>query len=319
MKNKFSSLVRTTLTLGILTSTFAQAHEATPGSMAAMGDSITAGALAGFTRTDGHNPAIIGKFFYYLGKIGYKGSLNAIAVPERSWSTGMGNRVRSHARRLNEMANLEGYNLGIYNAAVSGTNSNNLMEQTNAVINWSSKYMSTKGPDYVTIAMGANDACTQKNEWMTPASTYGNNLRNAVFKILDTNRNSKVMISGIPNLLHLKAVAKDSLLMGVPPLTRCQQMWETVQFCNNVLVEKDPAKVAEVGVRLKEYLEEIKDVTAEANERFGADRVRNALNVYDYKFTDGDISVDCFHPNWKGQNILSNETWKRTWWAKDKW
>ncbi|MEZ4815942.1 MAG: SGNH/GDSL hydrolase family protein [Bdellovibrionota bacterium] len=285
-----------------------------PQNMAAIGDSITAGALAGFKRTDAHNPLVGFKFLYFLGKAGYMHSLRAFESRSRSWAAGDGSKVLTHARRILKLNDFSKKELPVYNAAVSGSTSYDINEQVSSVLSWSRKELKQGAPDYVLLAIGANDACQDTNEEMTPASAYGNNVRNAVFKVLEANPNAQVFISGIPNLDHLRNVAENSWL-GLPPLSTCKDMWALHKFCNNVLLEKDPRKREEVTERLLEYFDEIEAVKAEANARFGSDHVRFGREVYNYNFSDNDISIDCFHPNAKGQQILSDITWKKSWWS----
>ena len=286
-----------------------------PKNMAAIGDSITAGALAGFKRSDAHNPLIIFKLLYFIGKVGYLRSLNAFESRNRSWATGSSSQVRTHYTRLREMARAEGQELAAYNAAVSGSTSYNIKEQVDAVLRWSNRSLGQGAPDYVLLAIGANDACQNLNEWMTPVSQYANNIRNAVYKILEANPNSKVLVSGIPNLEHLRRVAENSWL-GLPPMSTCKNMWATHNFCNNVLLEPNPEKVRDVTKRIWAYQDEIEYIRRDADARFGKDRVRFSYEVHNYAFTDDEISIDCFHPNTKGQQVISDVTWKKSWWTK---
>jgi len=282
------------LALGLSSSLNAQTR--IPQTMAASGDSLTAAALAAFKRSDAHNPILIAKFLFLLGKIGYMGSLHAFEARQRSWATGDGSRVRSHARRLMELNEAQGTELKAYNAAVSGATSYDIQEQIDAILKWSRKTTSQNAPDYVLLAIGANDACYDTNEEMTPTSTYSNHVRNAVYKTLDANPNTRILISGIPNLEHLRNVAENSWL-GLPPLSKCKDIWAVHKFCNNVLLENDPAKRHEVTLRLIDYHKEIEKIRLDANNRYGKDRVRFSQDVYNYKFSDDDISIDCFHPN----------------------
>ena len=53
---------------------------------------------------------------------------------------------------------------------------------------------------------------------------------------------------------------------------------------------------------------------SELNQKWGQDSIRFASEIYDYNFSDNDISLDCFHPNKAGQQILSDITWEKSWW-----
>jgi len=316
MKMQKSTQWTFALALGLSSSLHAQTvkNPNIPRTMAASGDSITAGALAGFKRSDAHNPLVIFKFLYFIGKLGYTGSINAFESRARSWATGNSPRVRTHASRLKELNAAANSTLQAYNASVSGATSHDIKVQIDSILSWSNKSLGQGSPDYVMIAIGANDICQDSNSEMTPVSTYANNVRNAVFRVLDANPNARVMVSGIPNLNHLRNVAEDSWL-GLPPVSTCKQMWALHKFCNNVLLEKDINKRNEVTKRIYAYQDEIEYIRRDANARFGNDRMRFAYDVYNYGFTDDEISIDCFHPNIHGQQALSDVTWKKSWWS----
>ncbi len=316
MKMQKSTHWTLALALGLSSSLNAQTVKKIeiPKTMAASGDSITAGALAGFKRTDAHNPLVIFKFLYYLGKVGYTRSIFAFESRARSWATGSSSRVRTHASRLKELNAANNTALQVYNASVSGSTSHNIKIQIDYILDWSRKSLGQGAPDYVMIAIGANDICQNSNSEMTPVSTYANNVRNAVYRVLDANPNARVMVSGIPNLNHLRNVAENSWL-GLPPVSTCKQMWAFHKFCNNVLLEKDVNKRNEVTKRIFAYQDEIEYIRRDANSRYGEDRVRFAFDVYNYAFSDDEISIDCFHPNTQGQQALSDVTWKKSWWS----
>lgn len=317
MKMQKSTHWTLALALGLSSSLNAQTDypkASIPKTMAASGDSITAGALAGFKRSDAHNPLVIFKFLYFIGKVGYTRSIYAFESRARSWATGDSPKVRTHASRLNELNASSNSRLAAYNASVSGATSHDIKIQIDSILSWSHKTLGQGAPDYVMLAIGANDACQNTNSEMTPVSTYANNVRNAIFRILEASDSSRVLVSGIPDLNHLRNVAEDSWL-GLPPVSTCKQMWALHKFCNNVLVEKDLSKRAEVTKRIFAYQDELEYIRQEANARFGKDRVRFAFDVHNYRFTDDEISIDCFHPNVHGQQALSDVTWKKTWWS----
>jgi lysophospholipase L1-like esterase len=313
MKNGLDLKILTALTLA--SSANIQAKVPLPKTMAAIGDSITAGALAMFSRKDAHDPVAFPKFLYYIGKIGFTASLHAMESRERSWSSGeKSNKVQTHADRLQAMAEENGSEIKIYNAAVSGAASKDIKAQVDAVLKWS-KSNGQRAPDYITLLIGPNDACAKTNDEMTSKSEYSNNLRNAVYTILEANPKSHILISGIPNLEHLHDVAQNSSLTGLPPTAKCKDIWKIHKFCNNMLTEQDPEKRHEVTQRIKEYMSEAKKITRDANADFGDDQVRFVSEIYDYKFSDNQISFDCFHPDYRGHQALSDLSWKRSWWA----
>ncbi len=286
-----------------------------PKSMAAIGDSITAGALAAFNRTDAHNPLMLPKFLYFLGKMGYLRSLKAMESRGHSWATGLGGKVDSHAQRLQDMADDSGFKIKILNAAISGSTSANIRSQVDEILKWSNANLKTKAPDYVLLDMGANDACGNSNAEMTKVGDYGDRVHAALVRLLKANPRTKVMIGGIPDVAHLRKVAENALLGIVPPLAKCKDMWKVHKFCQNMLLEENSDKRDEISRRISSYMHELEVITAEINQDYGSDHVRFAPAVHDYNFTSKQISIDCFHPNKKGQQAIADLTWDASWWA----
>ena len=286
---------------------FAQATDL-PQSMVVLGDSISAGALAAYKRTDAHNPLAFPKFIKLLARAGYMRSIHAFEAPELSWATGMSKKIQSHATRLVALAKARKLSFKTHNAAVSGANSYDLEAQTAEVLHWSHENLDTSAPDYVLIAMGANDACVNdKKSAMTPVSDYAVNMRDSIEQLLAANPHSKILISGIPNVGHLRDTARNSFL-GLPPLTFCKDVWRVHGFCQNLLLEKDASKRALIVDRINNYMKQVDLIKDDLNTRWGEDRVRFAPEVFSYNFSDKNISFDCFHPNTTGQQILSNVT-----------
>ena len=124
------------------------------------------------------------------------------------------------------------------------------------------------------------------------------------------------MMSSIPNIEHLREVARDSAVAGVPFVKQCQDMWKLHKFCKNMLEEEDPEKRKLVIQRVSFYMHELEELTENLNEKWGADRVRFSEGVFAFEFTDKDLSIDCFHPNISGQQAISDIIWKDTWWAQ---
>ena len=298
----------------------ARSQEQLPRSMASIGDSITAGALASFTRSDGYNPFVFPKFLYFIAKFGIIRSFHALENPKRSWAAGLDGGVNSHATYLRGMARAKRQSFSVYNVAVTGATSsdpvhhNDIAHQVDAVLNWSEKNLKQGAPDYVTLELGANDLCGDTNAEMTPVTTYGDSIRDGVARLLESNPKSKILIAGIPDVEHLRDVAYNSILTGIGPYARCHGLWNSLKVCKNVLIENDPVKRNEVAQRIADYMHELETITQEANEKFGADHVRFSRAVNAYRFTDAQISIDCFHPNRIGQQSLANVTWADSWW-----
>jgi hypothetical protein len=139
----------------------ANANEALPLSMGALGDSISAAALAAFKRTDIRNPLAFPKFMYFIGRYGYYQSVQAFESRQLSWATGTNSDIFSHSQRI---AELSGKKIKTFNAAISGAGTWSLDEEMTNLLSWSKKNLKGNAPDYVTLEIGANDACIDKDD-----------------------------------------------------------------------------------------------------------------------------------------------------------
>ena len=109
--------------------------------------------------------------------------------PNLSWSTGTD--IQSHLKKLEE----EGYQVEAVNAAVSGAQSSDLLYQVHNL---------PFVPDYVTILIGANDACGG-----FLVDTVGN-IRAAVETLKERNSEVNIVIAPIPKLLSLYEAGVES-------------------------------------------------------------------------------------------------------------
>ena len=148
----------------------AQAAEATPTSMAALGDSITRA--------------------YNTGPSAYQD------YPPSSWSTGTTLTVNSHLLRFGAPAPTA------FNDAVSGAKMVDLLGQANVAAG--------QKPGYVTILMGGNDICTKTEADMTAAATFETQFRSALAALTAGSPNSKIFVASIPNVTNLWTALKNN-------------------------------------------------------------------------------------------------------------
>jgi lysophospholipase L1-like esterase len=138
-----------------------------PGSIAAVGDSITQAASSG-------------------------GSLGA-DYPANSWSTGTNSTVNSHYLRLLALNSaIGGQN---YNRSVSGAKMADLNSQMQTVAGLQ--------PDYLTVLIGGNDLCTDTVGTMTSVSAFRSQFEAAMATLTAGSPNTNVFVSSIPNVYHL--------------------------------------------------------------------------------------------------------------------
>jgi lysophospholipase L1-like esterase len=142
-----------------------------PGSMAALGDSITQ-------------------------------AYNACCGPgnqaAQSWSTGSGpsDGITSHYERLLQFTSaIQGSN---FNNSVSGAKASDLPRQAAEAVG--------QGAEYVTMLVGANDLCTPSVEAMTPVEDFRSHVTQALAAMDGMRPRGRIFVSSIPNIYQLWSV-----------------------------------------------------------------------------------------------------------------
>ena len=143
-----------------------------PGGIAALGDSISTG---------------------------FGSCLVLTSCERNSWSTGDGLRVQSHYRRLLEQnPAIRGRT---YNHARPGARADALAGQAQAAVR--------DRADYVTVLIGANDACRGGIDAMTPVAQFRADVDRGL-RVLRTGRpKARVLVVSIPDLYRLWEVGHD--------------------------------------------------------------------------------------------------------------
>jgi len=188
-----------------------------PSTMAALGDSVTAGYNA--------NP------------------LNPGWTDQYSWATGEDAAVYSHADRLGLDANAS------LNLAVPGTK----MAFLKSEALW--LYNSPVTIDYAVVLMGHNDACANSLEEMTPAAEFEADYRAALDVMKTYNPEMKVRVMGLVDPTKLYYVVRDRPTPYVLPngyTLTCQDFWAIYSVCPDALTQGEESRAA-VAERVKVY------------------------------------------------------------------
>lgn len=259
------------LTGSLFTASAASAAPPLPTKMAALGDSISQAAMT---------------------------CSSLLTCPPNSWTTGTTASVNSHFTRL-RTAGATG--LVAYNNAVSGALSSGLNAQAAKAV--------TQGAQYVTVQIGANDACTRSVSTMTPTTTFKANVAAALTTLSKSAAAPEIFLSSIPNIKLMYDLNKTS--------TSAHLAWGLLRICQSMLANPTSTKPADiqrrdaVQARVVEYnaaLAEVCSVTPKCKWDGGA--------VASYVFLKSDISTrDYFHPSTAGQAVLSSITWTASQWA----
>ncbi len=290
-----------------------------PKSMAALGDSISAGFLANLKRGGYLYSEQIFRELDLAYRLFRSGSdedqaLKALEKKGWSWTTGLdsGDVIKSHAYRLKKMRG----SLKVYNAAVSGSEAKDVLDkQLDKVLSWSRKELGQGAPDYVTVMIGPNDICDPKISGMTPTADYQNRVSQVVGTLLAAEKKTRILISSIPNIEPLRRTAKNARAF-IGDDFRCEDLWKKIDLCPNLTLDDDKDHRRQIAQRVVEYNESLKKITSDYARIYG-DRVRYGSSVYDYRFTTDDLSVDCFHPNPRSQNVIADRNFDASWWKAD--
>ena len=215
--------------------------------------------------------------------------------PRHSWSTGYHpfGPVHSHYERLIALdPEIFGHE---FNDARAGAKMADADEQAALAV--------TQGADYVTILMGANDACTRSRSTMTSVADFRGQFRSAMETLAIGLPESHVFVASIPNIRRLWRLFHDH------PIARV--VWRTANICQSMLAESNTAAdrraVLERVRRFNGVLAEV--CAAYANCRFDGGA------LFDYPFTRDHVSrLDYFHPDLDGQAALARITWPLSWW-----
>ncbi|MFE7772662.1 SGNH/GDSL hydrolase family protein [Streptomyces sp. NPDC057445] len=241
-----------------------------PGSLAAVGDSITRGFDACEVFAD---------------------------CPEVSWATGTDAEVRSLALRLLGPAAAT----RSWNHARTGARMADLPGQMEAA--------AARRPELVAVMVGANDACRDSPELMTPVAEFTESFTAAMSALRRTAPKAQVYVSSVPDLMRLWSTGRGN------PLGR--QVWK-LGICASMLGDSENAgeearlRRARVYDRVVAYNQALKSVCAKDR------RCRyDGGEVFDYRFTGRQLSPwDWFHPGRDGQQRLAEIAYRNVTSAK---
>ncbi len=237
-----------------------------PSSMAALGDSITAG---------------------------FGACLGLSACPRNSWSTGDGLTVNSHYKRI--LSGNPAMKGNAHNFAVDGALVADLSDQA-------TKAVAVK-PAYVTILIGANDACRSRIEDMTSTSAFQAELTAALGVLKSGLPQARILLASIPDIYHVWEVGHLNKVAAT--------VWR-LGVCPALLA--NPTSVVDIDVNRRQQFRERVDaydgILASACQRYGSRCRWDGGAVHNTKFSLDQLNaLDYFHPNSSGQGRLADVTY----------
>ncbi|MGW2559843.1 SGNH/GDSL hydrolase family protein [Streptomyces sp. NPDC001514] len=218
--------------------------------------------------------------------------------PEVSWATGTDTQVRSLAQRLLGPAAAAGRS---WNHARTGARMADLPGQMAEA--------AARKPALVAVMVGANDACRDSPDLMTPVADFTESFTAAMSTLRRTAPTAQVYVSSVPDLKRLWSTGRGN------PLGK--QVWK-LGICASMLGDADDMgesarlRRAQVYDRVVAYNEALKNVCAK-DERCRYD----GGDVFDFRFTGEQLSPwDWFHPSKDGQGRLAEIAYRNVTAAK---
>ena len=235
-----------------------------PNSMASLGDSITRGFNACGWYVD---------------------------CTSRSFSTGDDSSVNSHYLRIRSV-----------NPAINGRNHNDSRTGAkSADVAGQASTAVSQGVGYVTMLIGANDACTSSESTMTSVGTFRANIDAALGRLKSGLPNARVFVISVPDIQRLWSVGRGNFA--------ARSAWSAFGICQSMLANPTSTAQADVDrrTRVRQRVVGFNSQLAQACTAYGANCAFDNNAVFNYPFVLSQISGwDYFHPNATGQRVLAD-------------
>jgi lysophospholipase L1-like esterase len=233
-----------------------------------------------------------------------------------SWSSGY--NLQSHYVRLSEyLANHEpNTHLEVYNVAWSGAVVVDLERQADQILNawYSGKYQNVS---YITLTIGANDACAPWYVGGNPDAEWIANLR-AFFKklsVIQQKEPIRILWSSIPNIAEL---GKPEILNHqLTSKKSCEQrMRFQDRYCTPLMLWKTPEEHRKNVLILDHKNDMMRDLAKQLSVEYPQFQFMFSESLFKRKIKIDFLSKDCFHPNSDGQDEISEQLWADQPWFK---
>lgn len=149
----------------------------------------------------------------------------------RSFSTGDNSSVNPHYLRIRAVnPAINGRN---HNDAQTGADSADLLGQANSAV--------SRGVQYVTVLIGANDACTGSESSMTTVGTFRANVDAGLNRLKSGLPGARVYVISVPDIQRLWSVGRDS--------GSARTAWSLFGICQSMLANPTSNAQADVDRR----------------------------------------------------------------------
>lgn len=234
-----------------------------PSSMASMGDSITRGFNACGWYVD---------------------------CTSRSFSTGGSTLVNSHYLRiLAKNPAIYGHN---YNDARSGAKASAMPGQAATAV--------SQKVQYVTVLIGANDACTSSESTMTSTTAFRAYIDSALRTLKSGLPDARIAVISIPDIYRLWYIGHTN--------AAALSAWSLYGICQSMLARAWSTSSGDEArrLRVRQRVIEFNTQLAQACAAYGPNCDFDENAVFNYQFRLSQVSSwDYFHPNTSGQATLA--------------
>ncbi len=281
--------------------------------MVSFGDSITAGA---FANTAADLPLSFIPSIANLANLSilFNQNLKETAVENKqlwSWASGVG--INSHYNHLKNYLNIQNPNeLQVINMAVSGSVGYDLLLQVKKFAAAVSLKPETQIA-YITMLIGANDTC----DGITPEETYSE-LKQA-FDILSSipqKNKIRILISSLPQIYKLGEPAIRDHATGTFALSCEVIRSQMLKFCNSLTHWNNQAEYQSHINKVETMNGTLSKIANDAVQLHSNLDIQFSSALYQQDLNFELLASDCFHPNIKGQGIISEALWNDQPWFK---
>jgi lysophospholipase L1-like esterase len=217
--------------------------------------------------------------------------------PALSWSVGTNSSVNSiYNRILSANPAIRGNN---FNDARSGSVMSALPGQVTTAAG--------QRVEYVTILMGANDACASSEATMTSVASFRADFQSAIDILRARLPGARISVVSIPDVYWLW-----DLLHTNPDAVAA---WRSLGVCQSMLARPGSLQRAdeERRRRVRQRVVDFNDVLESVCVAYAQCRYDNDTG-FNYRFRASEVStVDYFHPSLSGQRKIAILQWGATW------